>query len=466
MKQELDQKLANLHTKLSNIVLDEMDKQLDKIKLFDDSPQPNTETQKTSRSRQTEKILNDSQKDNIAQIAQPMVQNLTGQPLSYKRSANLKVAKQQELRYISPASMQISRYTGDRQNIDYPAVQRQQMWTNTASDSIPQHKHNRGQYCNRNIVQTPTQQPFLSPAKSQSKLYVIENTCAEKPESSQLDFIQEHWLFQTQLHLLGELNEHINYVGKGVDKYDPILPICMPQGYGGVAILWKKDIDNMIKPMDLGSERIQCVEIKESCNSNILLTAVYLPAKESKNHLAEYQEAIDQLYELHQKYDETHKSIKGGDINDDLNEPRSTKRNLYMRDFINECCLKYDNMAKTFVNSLGQESLEIDYFLHNLSDGELQRKQVLHDMPENTSNHHPIRMSIKFKHKNAEVNRKQNNSRIAKKVNWDKVDTEWYSAHIRTHIDRLQVNENMEETAIEQAILKLRELLRETATLT
>ena len=34
MKQELDQKLANLHAKLSNIVLDEMDKQLDKIKLF------------------------------------------------------------------------------------------------------------------------------------------------------------------------------------------------------------------------------------------------------------------------------------------------------------------------------------------------------------------------------------------------------------------------------------------------
>ena len=172
---------------------------------------------------------------------------------------------------------------------------------------------------------------------------------------------------------------------------------------------------------------------------------------------AEYQEAIDQLYELHQKYDETHKSIIGGDINEDWNEPRSTKRNLYMQDFINECCLKYDNMAKAFVNSLGQESLEIDYFLHNLSDGELQRKQVLH---------HPIRMSIKFKHKNAEVNRQQNNSRIAKKVNWDKVDKEWYFAHIRTHIDSLQVNENMEETAIEQAILQLCELLRETATLT
>ena len=138
----------------------------------------------------------------------------------------------------------------------------------------------------------------------------------------------------------------------------------------------------MIKPIYLGSERIQCVEIKQSCNPSILLASVYLLAKGSKNHLTEYQEAIDQLYELHQKYNETHKIIIGGDINEDLNEPTSTKHNLYLRDFINECCLKYDNQAKTFVNSLGQESSEIDYFLHNLTNGEFQRKQVLHEMPD------------------------------------------------------------------------------------
>jgi hypothetical protein len=43
----------------------------------------------------------------------------------------------------------------------------------------------------------------------------------------------------------------------------------------------------------------------------------------------EYQEAIDQLYELHQKYNETHKIIIGGDINENLNEPTNTQRNLY-----------------------------------------------------------------------------------------------------------------------------------------
>ena len=98
-----------------------------------------TETPKTSRSIQTEKLLNDSQKENIAQSK---VQNLTGQPLTYKKAANLQVAKQQELSYNPPTSMQTPRYTGGRQNTDYPAEQRQQMWTNTRSDSIPQ--HNRG----------------------------------------------------------------------------------------------------------------------------------------------------------------------------------------------------------------------------------------------------------------------------------------------------------------------------------
>lgn len=36
MKHQIDNRIAEMHTKLSNMVLDEMDKQLDKIKLFED----------------------------------------------------------------------------------------------------------------------------------------------------------------------------------------------------------------------------------------------------------------------------------------------------------------------------------------------------------------------------------------------------------------------------------------------
>lgn len=72
-----------------------------------------------------------------------------------------------------------------------------------------------------------------------------------------------------------------------------------------------------------------------------------------------------------------------------------TKRNLYLRDFISECGLKYDNKAKKFVNSMGQESPEIDYFMHNLAKQDFQAKLNLNELIENTSDHYPIRMSIK-----------------------------------------------------------------------
>jgi S-adenosylhomocysteine hydrolase len=38
MKQQIDSRVAEMHLKQTNVVLDEMDRQLDKIKLFEDQP--------------------------------------------------------------------------------------------------------------------------------------------------------------------------------------------------------------------------------------------------------------------------------------------------------------------------------------------------------------------------------------------------------------------------------------------
>jgi hypothetical protein len=48
---------------------------------------------------------------------------------------------------------------------------------------------------------------------------------------------------------------------KGVDKYNPVLPKSMPREYGGVAIIWRENIDHLIKILPDGTERIPCVEI-------------------------------------------------------------------------------------------------------------------------------------------------------------------------------------------------------------
>jgi hypothetical protein len=31
--------------------------------------------------------------------------------------------------------------------------------------------------------------------------------------------------------------------------YDPLLPISMPRGYGGVAVIWKNEIDHLVRPI-------------------------------------------------------------------------------------------------------------------------------------------------------------------------------------------------------------------------
>ena len=125
--------------------------------------------------------------------------------------------------------------------------------------------------------------------------------------------------------MISEIHGEINYVGKGVDINDPLLPVSMPRGYGGVAVIWRKEIDHIIRPLEDGSDKIQCIEIHENKNSRLQVISVYLPAKESKNHVTEFQECIDEIYELIQKYGNIHKILIEGDLNEDLNNASGSK---------------------------------------------------------------------------------------------------------------------------------------------
>ncbi|CAG2204318.1 unnamed protein product [Mytilus edulis] len=92
-----------------------------------------------------------------------------------------------------------------------------------------------------------------------------------------------------------EIDANVNYAAKGVDKYDPLPPIYLPRGYGGVAIIWKMNLDSIIKTLDDGRERIQCVEVLGKDNNNLILISIYLPSTGSRDH---YEESIEQLNEI------------------------------------------------------------------------------------------------------------------------------------------------------------------------
>jgi hypothetical protein len=176
--------------------------------------------------------------------------------------------------------------------------------------------------------------------------------------------------------------------------------------------------------------------------------------------VTEFQECIDEIYELIQKYGNTHKILIGGDLNEDLNNASGSKRNNYLREFINEGQLKFNNMSKTFTNANGKECSEIDYFLHNLSTS--SNKEVLDSITSNTSDHYPIRMEFKFEYKTYEKGNKDV-QKIERKIKWEKVDKDLYSSKVQTDIDQLKSQIINNKLPLDDVLSKTSQVMKNAA---
>ena len=91
--------------------------------------------------------------------------------------------------------------------------------------------------------------------------------------------LQETWLYEFEKNYLNkDLGDDIQGIGKFVDSNNPISPVQKPRGYGGVAIVWRKDLDKYIKPIPDGGNRIMGVLLQSTPCSTLLLS-VYMPCK-------------------------------------------------------------------------------------------------------------------------------------------------------------------------------------------
>ena len=118
----------------------------------------------------------------------------------------------------------------------------------------------------------------------------------ELAKSADVLLLQEHWLFGCNLRKLKSISNHYTGCGKAVDTGDPILPVQMPRGYGGTAILWKHDIDHLIQTLPDGGNRIQCVEVKGE--RPLLLISAYMPCRGLPDNVEDYNDCLDQLNEI------------------------------------------------------------------------------------------------------------------------------------------------------------------------
>ena len=61
--------------------------------------------------------------------------------------------------------------------------------------------------------------------------------------SSDILCLQESWLFNFQLRQLNEIHKNFEGFGKAVDDDNPLLPNQKLRGYGGVAMLFRKNMN-------------------------------------------------------------------------------------------------------------------------------------------------------------------------------------------------------------------------------
>ncbi|CAG2245623.1 unnamed protein product [Mytilus edulis] len=268
--------------------------------------------------------------------------------------------------------------------------------------------------------------------------------------------IQEHWLFNAEKKIIAEITENSGYIAKSVDDNDdPDFNISMKRGYGGVAIIWKKEINENIKELIDGGNRIQAIHIQQG-DKPICLINVYMPS-DSKNADIEYKDTLAQIDEMIEKYKDTHEIIVCGDMNGSLDRS-STPHDKILKTFCKEKCIGNTEkcpVKETFYHQNGMSKGQIDYFLFK-SNSEIINKirqiDVLDTDPENTSDHVPVILTLNSQLKKV----REKATTIIAKPKWTDCDHQIYKEVINKELPKLM---QKSKGIIEKDIKNLEKLL-------
>ncbi|CAG2255546.1 unnamed protein product [Mytilus edulis] len=230
------------------------------------------------------------------------------------------------------------------------------------------------------------------------------------------------------------------------DTNDPIDSFKLPKGKAGVSILWPNAWTNSIKKLKDGNERVIAILITAS--QELCIINAYMPTCNTDSQF-EYTECLDIIYDIIQKYQETHKVILCGDLNGTLLSTRSNKHDKMLKNFVAEMGLStgQDICEKhTFFHHAWSSSSQIDYIL--VKTKKLVLNYTIDEKSSiNLSAHTSVRVittiDIPAKVKSANKNRK-----AKYKLQWDQMDTNQYNRLIQQDITAI-VDENNINTQVD-----------------
>ena len=113
-------------------------------------------------------------------------------------------------------------------------------------------------------------------------------------QNSDIICLSEHCLFEEQKTLLLEYSS--DHDGIVVCSNDNLDFMDGRQGYGGVAILWKRMLSDFVEKLDVGCDRIVGIQLFLPNRDPLFIFSVYLPSSSHSDN--QYMEYLDQLWSL------------------------------------------------------------------------------------------------------------------------------------------------------------------------
>ena len=243
--------------------------------------------------------------------------------------------------------------------------------------------------------------------------------------------LQEHWLwsFEARDAILDKL-PNWECTARSVDDHNNISQINCPRGHGGVAVLWKKDLQPFIQTLNEGNERILPITVSIPNTYPLCLISCYLPSGERKSAIDTYMEDLAVIGEIVSKYRDSHNILIGGDLNADIFN-RDGKKEKALREMIKLHRLENLNhnirAKKTYKHHGASQESHLDYFLCDDSP-QWENTRIIDNEHEmgvyNSSTHCPIlckRKHISVSDK-GKMFRKKHPQPAPKRIDWSTID--------------------------------------------
>ena len=97
----------------------------------------------------------------------------------------------------------------------------------------------------------------------------------EIASSCDLLLLQEHWLLGCQRELLHRSFDEWSNVNACIDDANPISQHCLPRGWGGIAILWRKSLNHLVRKTVSNSQKFIAITINQG-NAKPTLLVMYI----------------------------------------------------------------------------------------------------------------------------------------------------------------------------------------------